>query len=326
MNSPSDAWGSVTFDVPDRVFPGPGAIGPDRMPGDTTAKERRSIDAVRSTRRRLPTGPLRAMLPSSRGPSAGRRSPWRVPAFVTLAVVLGWSAWIVLVHPGRAETTNLLSGLPHDGIVAANIHGPETKGHWLVTSGTLMTHDGHLWSGVPDGGPPDPAAGRNGSSVLRAVSVATNFANVQVHVDLHVDSLVSTVRTPERAWDGIHLFLHYQDPNNLYSVDFQRRDGALCIKRKVTPGSDPSAENQPGDGVYKTLASTPLLPTPGWHAFDARIKDVPGGVVITLSMDGHRVLSAHDGESSALTGPGRVGLRGDNAEFTIRKFQVRKDR
>jgi hypothetical protein len=39
-------------------------------------------------------------------------------------------------------------------------------------------------------------------------------------------------------------------------------------------------------------------------------------------VDNRRVLDVADRGSSALRGPGRVGLRGDNAEFRVRQFQV----
>jgi hypothetical protein len=228
----------------------------------------------------------------------------------------------------RSPALNMLAGLPRDGVVAADVSGPQVGGDWLVTSGTLLTRDGQLWSGRPDSGPPNPAASRTGSAVLRATSVRSDFANLRLRVELRLDGLTSTDRTPEHSWDGVHLFLHYRDANNLYAVDLSRRDGLLAIKRKSTVGFDGSARSESGSdgGAYETLATTQLAVPGGWHTFDATIADLASGVQITLAIDGRQLLSTIDSGSDALLGPGRVGLRGDNAEFTIRRFDVHSKR
>jgi hypothetical protein len=162
--------------------------------------------------------------------------------------------------------------------------------------------------------------------------VRSDFTNAEVHVELRVAALSSTERTPERPWDGVHLFLHYRDANNLYVADFLRRDGTLAIKRKSTLALDtPAGEDNgstPGeDGIYRTLASTRASGlAEGWHRLDATIGDTASGVAVTLSVDGRQLLSTVDSGAAALRGPGRVGLRGDNADFTVRRFEVvRKD-
>jgi hypothetical protein len=256
-------------------------------------------------------------------------------ALAGLVILVVWIGWMVVHQLSDRQTVSMLAGLPRNGVVAAEVGGTQAGGDWLVTSGTLFTRDGDLWSGRPDEGPPDPAAGRTGSAVLRAVSVRSDFTNVLTHVELRSDGLTSTRRTPEQSWDGVHLFLHYRDANNLYAVDLVRRDGSLSIKRKSTAklettpvASATAAPDSTGqdDGVYQTLANTRLTLTRGLHTFDASIKDLPGGVQIALVIDGQQVLSTLDDQSVALNGPGRVGLRGDNAEFTVREFDVRMQR
>jgi hypothetical protein len=279
---------------------------------------------------------LRLHLVESGGPPSGRKkrsSPWPGRRSLLLLVLLiVWIVWMVdhaLLARGRID---LLADLSSDGVVAADVGRAQAGGSWLVTSGTLLTHDGQLWSGRPDAGPPDPGKGRTGSAVLRAVSVRSDFTNVEIHVEMRVTALTSTERTPERAWDGVHLFLHYRDANNLYVADFLRRDGTLAIKRKSTHALDPPADEDAGptsveDGIYGTLANTRASGlAEGWHRFDATIEDTTGGVAVTLSIDGRQLLSTVDSDASALRGPGRVGLRGDNADFTVRRFEVvRKD-
>jgi hypothetical protein len=243
---------------------------------------------------------------------------------VALVLLVGWIAWMVAHTVSRSHAMNMLVGLPRTGVVAADVSGPQVGGGWLVTSGTLLTRNGQLWSGRPDSGPPNPAASRTGSATLRAVSVRSDLTNVRLHVELREEGLTSTEHTPEHSWDGVHLFLRYRDANNLYAVDLMRRDGVLTIKRKSTAGLGGAAgsASAPDVGVYTTIATTQLAVPGGWHEFDTSITDVAGGVQITLAIDGQQVLSTIDGYSDALTGPGRIGLRGDNAEFTVRKFDV----
>jgi hypothetical protein len=230
------------------------------------------------------------------------------------------------------DRTDLLADLPRDGVVAADVGRPEAGGGWLVTSGTLLTRRGQLWSGRPDNGPPDPATGRTGSAVLRAVSLQSDFTNASIHGEMRVDALVSTERTPQHAWDGVHLFLRYRDANNLYVADLLRRDGTLSVKRKSTSVFDASSKTQDDrsrsseDGIYSTLISTRVNDlADGWHRFDVAIRDTAGGVALTVSIDGRQLLATVDSDPSALRGPGRVGMRGDNADFTVRRFDVRRN-
>jgi hypothetical protein len=231
------------------------------------------------------------------------RSP-RALAAVALAIGLG-AALVRGVGPDDA--VDLVAPLPRNGVVAADEYAPERGGPWLVTSGTLLTRDGQLWSGEPDAGPPD-SAGRTGSAVLRAVSVRRDFQDVRVRVSLRMIALSSSARTPFRPWDGVHLFLRYADQDHLYSVDLQRRDGLLTIKRKAM--------------TYTTLAETKLPGDHRWHSYEVGVTDLAGGTHLGLWVDNRRVLDVADRGSSALRGPGRVGLRGDNAEFRVRQFQV----
>ena len=103
-----------------------------------------------------------------------------------------------------------------------------------------------------------------------------------------------------------------------------RRDGIAAIKRKVTGG--PS-----NGGTYETLAQTVggAVIRPGeWVTAQGRIVTTPEGVLIEMALDGQPVVAVMDrGElGELLTGPGRVGVRGDNTEFTLDDLSVVPER
>ncbi|MCU1677296.1 MAG: hypothetical protein JWM93_2054 [Frankiales bacterium] len=245
-------------------------------------------------------------------------------AFLALVALVGWLLW-----SGRRDgaTVDALHGLP-DGVVAADTGTPHTGGPWLVTSGTLLMRDGMLWSGLPDEGPPDPVTGRTGSAVLRAVTTARDFDNVTLHVEWRVTGLTTTNRTPERAWDGVHVFLRYAGADDLYVVDLARRDGVVTIKRKTPPLDSLVSADGPAEfdsGAYTVLGSS-YLPTSGdWHRADVTVRDTATGVEISLAVDGRTQLTTVDLSKTALHSPGGVGIRGDNAEFVIRSFVVHRN-
>lgn len=261
-------------------------------------------------------------------PQSGAPTTW-VRRLVRVAV-LGLVA-LFLVQWGRApdqpDWVDFLDGLPRNGVVAADAHRPQAGGHWLVTSGALLTRAGALWSGPPDAGPTRPAAGTTGSAVLRAVS-RRPITNPIVDVEMRLRAMSQTRRTPMRPWDGVHVFVGYQDANDLYSVDLIRRDGTVTIKRKSCAGA-PSG--QCPKGRYRTLASTRLPPRltwpprggPGpqeWHRYRIRLQNLGGVIFISVRADGQPPLLALDLRPGRLLAPGRVGLRGDNADFLVRRF------
>ena len=79
---------------------------------------------------------------------------------------------------------------------------------------------------VPDRRGPDAASAQGtGSAVFRLVTHRRDFGNVAVSFSLRNDEVVSTMSTPPVAWDGVHVFLRYQNPDRLYSASANRRDG-----------------------------------------------------------------------------------------------------
>jgi hypothetical protein len=193
----------------------------------------------------------------------------------------------------------------------------------MVTSGSLFSAGGLLWSGRPDGHAPDPTSRLfTDSAVLRAVTTRSDHADVAVSFALRVVALGQTPRTPSQDTDGVHVFLHYQSEFSTYYVSMFRRDGQVAIKKKVPGG--PS-----NGGTYYTLAAKayPVEPAwpAAWHQVEASIARVgPGAVRLTLRIDGQAALDVtDDGASAPIIGdPGRVGLRGDNCEFYVRDFRA----
>jgi hypothetical protein len=254
-----------------------------------------------------------------------RRRTWpALGTVVAMGVLLALATWMWMPQPPPPPgQVDMLAGLPHDGVVAADTSSPHVGGQWLVTSGSLLTRNGQLWSGRPDAGPAAPAQDRTGSAVLRAVSTSRDFKNVHVFVEMKLTALSTTTRTSAQAWDGVHIFLRYQNQTDLYAVDLTRRDGTLAIKRKRTAGADVSAADISNGGVYKTLATTRHAMSHQWHSYEVSVANGPRDVRISLSVDGKLVLSAVDPDTASLRDAGAVGLRGDNANFTIRKFLVK---
>ncbi len=155
--------------------------------------------------------------------------------------------------------------------------------------------------------------------MFRLTTQRSDFGDVAVSLRLRNDGLSSTASTPPVDWDGIHVFLRYQSEYSLYYASVNRRDGTVVIKKKVPGGSS-------NGGTYYEL--TPDLahavPYGQWQDVTATVRNVPGGVELTLLADGvvlARVTDTGVG-GPPITGPGRVGLRGDNVNASFDDFTV----
>lgn len=201
-----------------------------------------------------------------------------------------------------------------------NERGVRRSAAWIVTSGSLFARDHTGWTGPIDGDSPDLDSRRHtGSAVFRAVTRRDDFQNVVVTFDLYIDGMTTTRRTGRHSYDGVHVFLRYHNPQSLYAVSVDRRDRTVAIKIK-RPGG-------PVDGGdYTTLGTAPLtVPDHHWMHETVRIVNEDGGVRITLWTNAREVISVlsnGSGQTAPLTEPGRVGLRGDNTEFSFRNFSV----
>ncbi len=198
-----------------------------------------------------------------------------------------------------------------------------TSSRWELTSGSLFVRNRHGWTGVPDAGFPDArSSAHNDSAVFRLTTVRDDFRNVDVRFRLDNLGYVTTSRTPRADWDGVHIFLRYQDETELYYASVNRRDGTTAIKKKVTGGTS-------NGGTYYTLAAGGRGKLPGrWQSVRVTIRTrTNGAVAINLYLDGRKVLTGVD--DGTVGGPpilaaGKTGIRGDNCRFLFDDFAVRK--
>jgi hypothetical protein len=184
---------------------------------------------------------------------------------------------------------------------------------WDVTSGSLFAQGGVGWTGRPDATAPTPAStSATNSAVFRVVTHRGDFRNCTLSLSLHVRRFVHTPLTPPRPWDGVTIFLRYQSEELLYAVSVSRRDGSVVIKKKV-PGGDVNG------GTYYTLAEdTKPSPAGDWRRVRISINDRSDGTVVIRLRQRGRQLVARDtgiGDTAPINSAGRIGLRGDNADF-----------
>ena len=176
---------------------------------------------------------------------------------------------------------------------------------------------------MPDATEPNAPASSNGndSAIFRLVTRRADFGNVAVSFQLNNAGLTSTSATPAEDWDGVHIFLRYQSQTSLYYASINRRDGTAVIKKKVTGGPD-------NGGTYYEL--TPYLshavPYGTWQSITATVQQRrrrhrhdPPARGRDARRAGHRQRAVG---GPPITAPGRVGLRGDNANFQFDDFRV----
>ncbi|HWI74140.1 MAG TPA: hypothetical protein VNT55_19425 [Baekduia sp.] len=196
---------------------------------------------------------------------------------------------------------------------------------WTVTSGSLFVHDGHGWTGVPDGGSPDKRTPRaTGSAIFRVVTKRRDVRDAQIAFRVMVRGLSTSSRTPdERSFDGVHVMLRYASPQALYAASVDRRDGAVLIRKKVPGGPDPA-----NGGTWMDVGARAVnaIPVGRWQRVVVRVRDEPDGAVgFRVIIDGRTVVSARDdgvGGVAPYTRPGRIGFRCDNADVLLDGVRV----
>jgi Domain of Unknown Function (DUF1080) len=212
--------------------------------------------------------------------------------------------------PGRGLVTNEFAYFNPDHA------GARLSTDWTVTSGSLFARGGAGWTGVPDRKAPDAGsqAGTD-SAVFRLRSRLADFGNVSVSFDLKLLRLLTTAGTPAQDYDGVHVWLHYQSPDGLYYVSVSRRDGRIVIGKKLA-----------GRYTKLSLRDGHRFPLGRWQRVETTIVTDNGGVTIRVLLNGKLVERVTDEGKGGpvLTAPGRIGLRGDNAEFEFRHLAVRR--
>ncbi len=193
---------------------------------------------------------------------------------------------------------------------------------WEMTSGSLFAKDRCGFSGVPDWVETvsPGSVGGNNSGNFRLTTKRADFKDVAVEFDLKLDRLDDRHKPVD--WDGIHVFLRYQNQQTLYYVSVARRDNTIYIKKKLPPGDE-------NGGKYYVLASGKHeWKKEEWQHIKATIvtnNDLEKTVTISLEIDGKPLLKTTDKNSHgpAIRSAGQTGIRGDNAEFYFRNFTVR---
>jgi hypothetical protein len=183
-----------------------------------------------------------------------------------------------------------------------------------------------VYSGQPDDGRNDDgqsavdidSSGKNGSAVLRVITKRADFLDVSVRFRVTNLRLVTTPRTPEKAWNGLHLFLRRQDEDNTYYVDINRRDNALQIKRKRKDAGQDQA-------MYVPIAERTQFNVP--YGVEQRVRVdcwtlARGLVQFRLYINDVMVQQTADASGPSVFPAGAVGIRGDNCEFVIDDFEL----
>jgi hypothetical protein len=193
---------------------------------------------------------------------------------------------------------------------------------WELTSGTLYARGGNGWTGIPDDEADPDAGSSNGtdSAIFRLTTRRANFADVSVRLRLHLVGLLTTPTTPAEPWDGVHVWLRYRSQRSLYYVSVSRRDGTAVIKKKCPGGPD-------NGGTYVDLSAYVPHAAPPGSGQTVRV-DVRTTGTNTVRIDywsnRRHLLSAldHGQRCPAITTPGKIGLRGDNADFEFGHLTV----
>lgn len=189
---------------------------------------------------------------------------------------------------------------------------------WDMTAGSLfMLPDGRYWTGIPDSiGSDAKSIKSTNSAVFRMVSKRNNYQDVAIRITFNLSRFTHTSKTPAVAWDGIHLMLRYRSQYELYYASINRRDGTVILKKKCSGGSS-------NGGTYYNLTSAirhtvPLNRDASYTATVLNTSD--GSVRISLYDEEDALLLSGEDRGvgcSPIISPGRIGVRGDNAEFAF---------
>ena len=280
--------------------------------------------------------------------------PRQVPALLAAVAVAATGAGCGTDAPGGAPThgsggagepllfdafakANGPNGLITNEYALSNADGVRSP-RWEMTSGSLFVRDGSGWSGVPDTTAPDRLSRRaTDSAVFRLRTKAASFGDVVVRAEVRVNRWL---RARPGVLPAIVLWVRYASERRLYWPSVLRADGKVDVEKKVPGGRYP--EN---GGTYYIL---PPFTVRGWPvrlgrwyrvAVSARTAS-DGSVTIATYRDGRRMLTAvdrgrsqvvqyaRDGKRArnptlALAGLGHLGIRADNADFSIRNYEVR---
>lgn len=151
-------------------------------------------------------------------------------------------------------------------------------------------------------------------TIFRLVNQTITTNSVQ-QVYFRINRDVPSASPNKNESNGLLLFNHYQDGDNLYYAGL-RVDGTAVIKKKQ-------------NGLYATLAQAPvlqILPQAAWLGVRSEISTTTGGVLIKLYLDlegsGRWWLAATalDATNPILSGAG--GIRTDFMDVSFRDYKL----
>lgn len=207
---------------------------------------------------------------------------------------------------------------------------PYKSAVWDMTSGSLFIKNNAGYSGVPTLEKQSycDSTDHNNSAIFRLNTKQGNFSDVDVAMD-YMAVAHGGGGAPDNSYDGIHMWVGYQNEYALYAATIFRWDGNLVIKKKV-PQARAGCSDPANDGCYYNLTGEtthPAITTANvWHHADIVFQaNANGTVTITEKIDGNVILQGTDNN---VHGPaytsGAVGVRGDNTEFYFKDFVVTK--
>jgi hypothetical protein len=198
---------------------------------------------------------------------------------------------------------------------------------WTVTSGSLFSHGGHGWTGIPDGLPPDRySTTSTDSETFRLHTVREDFGDVEQEVDVRINRFTQPTTGAAHGWDGVVLWPRYVTQFHLYFAYLLRKDGRVAITKKC-PGSVPGGGFYNG-GTYFELAPVRSLRPPvvgRWYHLASAVQDNPGGsVTIRVFRDGVLVARATDYGVGCppIRGPAKLGIRSDDVDASFDNYAV----
>jgi hypothetical protein len=219
------------------------------------------------------------------------------------------------------------------------LHNPDgvQSPAWEMTSGSFFVRGAAGWSGVPDTVAPDRFSERStGSAVFRLRTRRASFRDVEVRAEIRVNRWSKARRG---ALPAIVLWVRYASERRLYWPSVLRADGRVDIEKKVPGGPYPD-----NAGTYYILPPYTRRGWPvrlgRWYRIAVRVRNGgAGSVSISTYRDGRRMMTSVDRGAGqrvqvartgggaanpvpAITGAGRLGIRGDNADFNVRSYVV----
>lgn len=193
---------------------------------------------------------------------------------------------------------------------------------WEVESGSFFRHNNAGSTGIPtDNIPNIDSSNGSGSQIFRLWTKRSDFHDVRVDFALRNEGYTASATYPERSWDGIKIWLRRQGGSGsvaLYTAEVNRRHGNVVIQKKCA-----------GVSTYEILAQSPSGAHPAkqgsWENVGGAVRNNPDGTVtLTVLRNNTNVLQATDTGvgCSPITTSGKIGVRGDNTQFSIDNLAV----